>query len=157
MAWLSAARNGKKMSWNNGGHYQHQDLVFDSLTKFMEFWKDGREAVFNVNCRDGKAWMSISTFLGYQDGEKENSFANRSSTMRSRPRVSPSKQRRNHKRAAAHREKKRQGTESSRLAKESEHTAVINSENETIVTNMESTDIIEDVSSTPVSVYNDDF
>ena len=38
----------------------HDDFASDSFAKFMELWKNGREAALNINCKDGKAWIQIS-------------------------------------------------------------------------------------------------
>ena len=86
----------------------HDDFVSDTFTKFMELWKNGKEASLNINCKDGKAWIQISCFLGYQRNAKSFSPGN---PKRTKP--SPSKLRRDRERAENFRLKKRQ--EASRL------------------------------------------
>ena len=81
----------------------HDDFVSDTFTKFMELWKNGKEAALNINCKDGKAWIQISCFLGYQRNAK---FFSPGNPKRTKP--SPSKLRRNRERAENFRLKKRQ-------------------------------------------------
>ena len=56
------------MSYAKRGLRQFQNEVFESMTnQFMELWKRGHTASFNINCRNGEAWMKISSYLGYLD------------------------------------------------------------------------------------------
>ena len=86
----------------------HDDFASDAFTKFIELWKNGKEAALNINCRNGKAWIQISCFLGYQNDAKSFTPGNSKLTK-----PSPSKLRRNKERAENFRLKKRQ--EASRL------------------------------------------
>ena len=48
------------------GQQQNSNSVFDStLQEFMKLWKSGQEAALNVNCKNGRAWLNLSTYLGY--------------------------------------------------------------------------------------------
>ena len=48
------------------GQQQNSNSVFDStLTEFMKLWKSRQEAALNVNCKNGRAWLNLSTYLGY--------------------------------------------------------------------------------------------
>ena len=49
---------------------QHNDFFSDISTKFIELWRNGKEAALNINCKNGKAWIQISCFLGYQSDTK---------------------------------------------------------------------------------------
>ena len=95
-------------------HYQLQlddDVVFDSFQHFMKLWKNGKDAFLNINCRGGRAWLSFSTYLGFQDKVTQATPM----AKNRKPKASPSKIRRNQARAEAHREKRRQEAEASRL------------------------------------------
>ena len=70
----------------------NQESVFEQFTKFVQFWKDGRKASFNVECDNGEAVMNLSVSL-------------KSSR---KTRHSPSRIRRNKKRAEKHRKKQQQ-------------------------------------------------
>ena len=91
-------------------HYQPINCVFDSLTKFVGIWKDGSSANFNMNCKDGRAWMNFSVCLGRLDtlsrqSKDEFQFSPGQQTG-SGTRLTPSKQRRNRERAKAFKLKK---------------------------------------------------
>jgi len=37
--------------------------TLQTLVNKMNLWKKGHQAFFNFNCRNGLAWMNVSTFL----------------------------------------------------------------------------------------------
>ena len=98
------------------------DVVFDSLQHFIKLWKNGKDAFLNVNCRGGRAWLSFSTYLGFQDKATQAT----SVAKDRKAKASPSKIRRNQARAEAHREKRRQEAEASRLHSPSAQSKEIN-------------------------------
>ena len=99
------------MSKNEHEYYQlDDDVVLDSVQHLMKLWKNGRDAFLNINCRGGKAWLSFSTCLGFQDRVTQAS----SVSKERKPKPSPSKIRRNQVRAQAYRERRRQEAEASR-------------------------------------------
>ena len=90
------------------GLRQFQNEVFESMTnQFMELWKRGHTASFNINCRNGEAWMNISSYLGYQDFVNHSQPENSKSKSAKRSKGSPSKLRRSKKRLESFLEKKR--------------------------------------------------
>ena len=96
------------MSYAKRGLRQFQNEVFESMTnQFMELWKRGHTASFNINCRNGEAWMNISSYLGYQDFVNHSQPENSKSKSAKRSKGSPSKLRRSKKRLESFLEKKR--------------------------------------------------
>ena len=83
----------------NIGYHQHknEDAVFDSLACFMKLWGIGKEAFFNVRCIDGRAWMSLNTFVGLQESVADEILVakNNPTTKEDKPKGSPSERRRN--------------------------------------------------------------
>ena len=103
-------------------HYQlYDDVAYDSLQHFIKLWKNGKDAFLNINCRGGRAWLSFSTCLGFQDRVTQAT----SVAKDKKPKASPSKIRRNQARAQAHREKRRQEAEASRLHTQNVQSKVI--------------------------------
>ena len=103
-------------------HYQlDDDVAYDSLQHFIKLWKNGKDAFLNINCRGGRAWLSFSTYLGFQDRVTQAT----SVAKDKKPKASPSKIRRNQARAQAHREKRRQEAEASRLHTQNVQSKVI--------------------------------
>ena len=80
------------------GHGQNKNLnlVFDStVTEFIKLWKNGQEAVLNANCKNGRAWLNLSTYLGYFGIDENETQFSEAIPKRSKSRSSPSKIRRN--------------------------------------------------------------
>ena len=97
-----------KTSYVRSEHNRYQNDVIETMTnKFMELWKSGHSASYNINCRNGEAWLNFSTYLGYQESDNHSSFENRETKSPKRPRSSPSKLKRNKRRLEAFQEKKR--------------------------------------------------
>ena len=97
-----------KTSHVRGEHNRNQNDVIETMTnKFMELWKSGHSASYNINCRNGEAWLNFSTYLGYQESDNHSSFENRKTKSSKTPRSSPSKLKRNKRRLEAFQEKKR--------------------------------------------------
>ena len=47
-------------------HCRQFKPVFENHTKeFVKLWKSGQEATLNINCKNGRAWINLSTYLGY--------------------------------------------------------------------------------------------
>ena len=74
------------------------------LVNTMNLWKKGHQAVFNFNCRNGLAWMNVSTFL---DASEERDEQQAGSQGVKKKQQSLSKKKRNALRAAKFREKSR--------------------------------------------------
>ena len=74
----------------------NENLVCDSLTKFIELWRGRHAATFHLECRNGEASFHFSAFLG-QPEKQGRKVSNK---------ISPSKIRRNKARAEAHAAKK---------------------------------------------------
>ena len=103
-------------------HYQlDDDVAYDSLQHFIKLWKNGKDAFLNINCRGGRAWLSFSTYLGFQDRVTQAT----SVAKDKKPKASPSKIRRNQARAQAHREKRRQEAEAGHLHTQNVQSKVI--------------------------------
>ena len=96
------------VSYTRSGLRQIQNDVFESITnQFVELWKRGHSASYNINCFNGEAWMNFSSYLGYQESYNQSHSENTKSKSAKRSKGSPSKQRRNQKRLEAFQEKKR--------------------------------------------------
>ena len=90
----------KKMASRKYGQHQlcdsvletgtRHDSVFDQITKFIEFWKNGQKASFKIECENGEAVMNMSVSL----------------KSSKKTRHSPSKVRRNRMRAEKYKQKK---------------------------------------------------
>ena len=90
------------------GLRQFQNEVFESMTnQFMELWKRGHTASYNINCSNGEAWMNISSYLGYQESDNYRHSENTKSKSTKRSKGSPSKLRRSKIRLESFLEKKR--------------------------------------------------
>ena len=90
------------------GLRQFQNEVFESMTnQFMELWKRGHTASYNINCSNGEAWMNISSYLGYQESDNYRHSENTKSKSAKRSKGSPSKLRRSKIRLESFLEKKR--------------------------------------------------
>ena len=56
------------VSYTKRGLRQFKNEVFESMTnQFMELWKKGHTASYNINCSNGEAWMNLLSYLGYQE------------------------------------------------------------------------------------------
>ena len=98
------------MNMSNAKHglRQFQNEVFESMTnQFMELWKRGHTASYNINCSNGEAWMNISSYLGYQESDNHRHSENPKSKSTKRSKGSPSKLRRSKIRLESFLEKKR--------------------------------------------------
>ena len=102
------------ISYAKRGLRQFQNEVFESMTnQFLELWKRGHTASYNINCSNGEAWMNISSYLGYQESDNHSQSENTKSKSAKRSKGSPSKLRRSKRRLESFLEKKR--LESSQL------------------------------------------
>ena len=91
------------------GHKQNLNSVFEStVTEFIKLWKNGQEAALNANCKNGRAWLNLSTYLGYYGHDENESLIPEDIPKRFETKSSPSKLRRNKERAKIYKEKKRQ-------------------------------------------------
>ena len=73
------------------------------LVNKMNLWKKGHQAIFNFNCRNGLAWMNVSTI--FNASEERDKQAGNQGVKKKQP--STSKRKRNALRAAKFREKLR--------------------------------------------------
>ena len=73
-----------------------ENLVCDSLTKFLDLWRGRKAATFHLECRNGEATFHFSALLGHPDKVRK----------KVNNKMSPSKIRRNKARAEAHAAKK---------------------------------------------------
>ena len=91
-------------------HCRQFKPVFENHTKeFVKLWKSGQEATLNINCKNGRAWINLSTYLGYYKSNfKDDTFIPEDIPKRSKSKSSTSKLCRNKMRAAAYTEKKMQ-------------------------------------------------
>ena len=91
-------------------HCRQFKPVFENHTKeFVKLWKSGQEATLNINCKNGRAWINLSTYLGYYKCNfKDDTFIPEDIPKRSKSKSSTSKLCRNKMRAAAYTEKKMQ-------------------------------------------------
>ena len=57
-------------------HCRQFKPVFENHTKeFVKLWKSGQEATLNINCKNGRAWINLSTYLGYYGSDlKDETF-----------------------------------------------------------------------------------
>ena len=102
-----------KISSNSKREFRQQNIsdnhdkhktIFDTWTVFVKLWKNGQDAAFNANCKNGRAWLNLSTYLGYHENAMEDSTFTEETPNPKRSKSSPSKQRRNRERAMAFRE-----------------------------------------------------
>ena len=89
------------------GHHQQGEVVDEAIATFFKFWKDGRPALLNLNTHGGKAWINFSGFIGFHSEPNVKSSSFHHNLPRQKCSPSPSKIKRNKKRAEAFREKKR--------------------------------------------------
>ena len=153
----------RKNNNNSASHDQHK-TIYDTWNEFVKLWKNGQDAVFNANCKNGRAWLNLSTYLGYNENQNSNENAMEDETFITevtpnpkRSRSSPSKLRRNKERAAAYREKKRQ--KSSEKASSGSHFENTDLLTETLNTNsshLEAVDSSADFQTTKENVNHHD-
>ena len=80
------------------GHNQNLNSVFEStVTEFIKLWKNGQEAALNANCKNGRAWLNLSTYLGYYGHDENESLFPEDVPKRFKTNSSPSKLRRDRK------------------------------------------------------------
>ena len=95
---MAALRNEFTQPWKFGR--TNQNLVSESLTKFVELWGSGKSATFLIECCNGEAVFNFSALLGSPEDVKKPEAGHKS-------RPSPSKQKRNQARLKAFLEKKK--------------------------------------------------
>ena len=117
------------------GHHQQGEVVDEAIATFFKFWKDGRPALLNINTHDGRAWINFSGCLGFLSEQNARSTFRACSRSKNSP--SPSKIKRNKKRAEDFREKKR---------REATNFSQTNSSNPDTFQNLSPNNILADVS-----------
>ena len=78
--------------------------MMNTVTEFLKLWKSGRESVLNANCKNGRAWLNLSTYLGYHDSDNIESLIPEEIPKRFKSKSSPSKLRRNKEQAKMYKE-----------------------------------------------------
>ena len=144
------------------GHNQNLNSVFEStVTEFIKLWKNGREAALNANCKNGRAWLNLSTYLGYYGNDESESFFPEETPKRSKSKSSPSKLRRNKERAKIYKEKKRQEANIKSLShletnqsKVSSHFEVVDSSSDLLQINKNCENVCHDSTITESTVVN---
>ena len=59
---ISSESGFRKNNNNPASHDQHK-TIYDTWNEFVKLWKNGQDAAFNANCRNGRAWLNFSTLL----------------------------------------------------------------------------------------------
>ena len=71
---ISSESGFRKNNNNSASHDQHK-TIYDTWNEFVKLWKNGQDAAFNANCKNGRAWLNLSTYLGYNENQNSNENA----------------------------------------------------------------------------------
>ena len=144
------------------GHKQNLNSVFEStVTEFIKLWKNGQEAALNANCKNGRAWLNLSTYLGYYGHDENESLFPEDVPKRFKTKSSPSKLRRNKERAKIYKEKKRQEATTKSVShletnqsKVSSHFGVVDSNSDLLQISKNCENVCHDLTVTESTIVN---